>query len=1166
MRRILSIWLCIVIISSSASILLNFDQDVTAKTPIKTAQYTSRGSIFIESDADFTAGNGVTAGTGVIGNPYIIDGWSINNTGPDDAISISYTDAHLIIKDCKITNLSYYNWIVYGLLLWESNNVTIQNCTFSDIDSDWGFRTAYSNNITVINNSFINSAEIRFDSCSDVDVYNNLINNTEPHKFVQAYCDRVNYWNNSFINSGIEIKAWTPNSFDNTEITLNNTVNSKPLRYYKNNATVVIDDSTIAGQVIIFQSPDVLIDDFNVSNTAVGIEIAFSGSIVCRDSVFSNNVDGFFFYDNGELLIENIASHNNTGRGGTLTYYDWEPQRIYNSAFIDNGDEGLSAQARGAQIENNSFINNGVGLGIWNPSSDAYVNNCKMINNSELGVDIWVHPVTLINCEISENYNGIGIANVGTTNLYNLILDNNTNHGISGGLEWATGLLNVDNCTVSNSAVGVQFSNTYDSNITSCTLTNNQIGIRLDDRTNNTMVHNNSIINCLMGINSVDVKNNEISKNTITDISGLSYTESVDSSTANVYQNDANWDNYSSFEDQLTNGQLGTEPLYTKPVLVNGISKFYVHIVGDADAPDLDLGLFLDGKDGNPKDGITQTGEFLTYGADADADEEVSIDFPEDGTYLIRVFGFTVTGDPGHFDIEVVLSSINSSAILLLNSSATIFDNIIQDNNVGIQMDQHSTNSTIYHNNFIGNTNHAIDFGNNTWDNGVLSGGNHWNNWTSPDDNSDGYVDSPLVIGNGNMDCWPFAELWSEDYSTPIADAGLNRTVIQGDIVDFNASGSSDNVGIINYTWDFNYNGTSIQLFEVSPSFEFIYIGNYTVELNVLDAGGNSDSDQIWVNVEDNPDDPFADAGPDIIIGLNEIVIFNASASQSLLPIDSYAWTFEYNSTQVVLNDNLAEFTFGIIGNYSVNLTISADGDTDTDQMWIHVVETTMPIAVAGEPIIINQGTDVTFNASASSSIAGIVNYTWNISFGELHLAYMYGVSPSHMFTEMGLYYVMLNVSDAAGNFDTDGLTVHVLDTEAPVADAGPDQEVEVGATVTFSGAGSTDNIGIVNYTWTFTYNGSVVTLYGVEPEFTFWAAGNYTITLNVTDLDGNWDTDQLVISVTEDSAQGNYWWVLVIVLALVGVGITVYLMQRKHSEDGGSEQVEENGADEVSD
>ena len=114
-----------------------------------------------------------------------------------------------------------------------------------------------------------------------------------------------------------------------------------------------------------------------------------------------------------------------------------------------------------------------------------------------------------------------------------------------------------------------------------------------------------------------------------------------------VWQDDPNWENYGSFQEQLASGNT------TIPLNLIDISRLNVHIWGHSDAPDLDLGIFLDGKGGNPIDGQTQVGEFVAMGADGDADEEASIFFPEDGIYLIKIYGFTLHGEPGHYDMQV---------------------------------------------------------------------------------------------------------------------------------------------------------------------------------------------------------------------------------------------------------------------------------------------------------------------------------------------------------------------------------------------------------------------------------------------------------------------------------------------------------------------------------
>ncbi len=85
---------------------------------------------------------------------------------------------------------------------------------------------------------------------------------------------------------------------------------------------------------------------------------------------------------------------------------------------------------------------------------------------------------------------------------------------------------------------------------------------------------------------------------------------------------------------------------------------------------------------------------------------------------------------------------------------------------------------------------------------------------------------------------------------------------------------------------------------------------------------------------------------------------------------------------------------------------------------------------------------------------------------------------------------------------------------EPPVADAGGDVLVSLGSEVTFDSSGSSDDVAITSYTWTFMYNGSEVSLDGASPSFTFWTEGTYVVTLNVTDAQGNYDTDTMTVTV----------------------------------------------------
>jgi PKD repeat protein len=128
----------------------------------------------------------------------------------------------------------------------------------------------------------------------------------------------------------------------------------------------------------------------------------------------------------------------------------------------------------------------------------------------------------------------------------------------------------------------------------------------------------------------------------------------------------------------------------------------------------------------------------------------------------------------------------------------------------------------------------------------------------------------------------------------------------------------------------------------------------------------------------------------------------------------------------------------------------------------------------------------------------------------------LYGARPTYRFDNPGIFIVTLNVTDAAGNWGIDTMTVTVNDLKAPFADAGPDQTVDEGTVVTFNGSGCSDNAGIVNYTWAFDCGTQRIVLYGVSPSFTFSFPGVYNITVNVSDAAGFRREDNMTLTVRD--------------------------------------------------
>lgn len=387
----------------------------------------------------------------------------------------------------------------------------------------------------------------------------------------------------------------------------------------------------------------------------------------------------------------------------------------------------------------------------------------------------------------------------------------------------------------------------------------------------------------------------------------------------------------------------------------------------------------------------------------------------------------------------------------------------------------------------------------------------------------------------------------------PLADAGYSFSVDEDALATFDGSNSSDDVGITNYTWTIV--DLSVEMYDEFPSYTFTEPGLYDVELVVTDTLGQlSDPDTTTVTVLDITS-PVADAGEDQDgVPYGDLVLLNASLSDDNVDVESWTWAFDDDGPQA-LDGELVSYTFTAPGTFNITLTVAdAAGNEDTDLVVVTVVDGELPVANAGaDPEGVVVGQIVKLNGSASTDNHLIADYTW--SFNDSEEVFLDGPVAYYTFMTEGEYEVTLTVVDASGNSDTDTVVVRVGPAnEAPVADAGDDQlEVVEGDTVTFDGGGSSDDVDIVTYTWTFTYDGEKQTIVGEVVTFEFEIPGTYIVTLNVTDAEGEWSTDTLVVVVSEKAStfMTEYWWLLAVVAAVAVIAALVLLMKRGKGGSG---------------
>ncbi len=168
-----------------------------------------------------------------------------------------------------------------------------------------------------------------------------------------------------------------------------------------------------------------------------------------------------------------------------------------------------------------------------------------------------------------------------------------------------------------------------------------------------------------------------------------------------------------------------------------------------------------------------------------------------------------------------------------------------------------------------------------------------------------------------------------------------------------------------------------------------------------------------------------------------------------------------------------------------------------------------------GESVSVNETEEVEFNATYFEDDAtGVVDrYQWNFSDGS---EIQEGENVTHIFEVPGEYEVSLNVTDAVGNWNEEGISVKVMDITEPVGDFtiewndnstyDPIVRLEKETNVTFNGteiiAHPEEYEGSeLEFNWTLIGEDENIT--SEEANWTyeeFTEAGEYTIRLNVTD------------------------------------------------------------------
>ncbi len=379
----------------------------------------------------------------------------------------------------------------------------------------------------------------------------------------------------------------------------------------------------------------------------------------------------------------------------------------------------------------------------------------------------------------------------------------------------------------------------------------------------------------------------------------------------------------------------------------------------------------------------------------------------------------------------------------------------------------------------------------------------------------------------------------------PVAHAGYNRHVKLGDSFTLDGSRGYDADGdLLTFTWSLNdpvlSGATLTDPDNVRPVVAAPVPAAYLFALQVNDGSQDSDRDfvQVRVTMAGVNACPNTDAGPDQRVATGSLVSLDGSGSADpdADPI-TYTWRMLWrpegsNAALDDPTDNPApSFNADVDGAYVIKLTADDQGtftgsranclDALTD---LHDVVTVIaasgnaaPVAGAGSDQSVSTGSLVQLSGAASSDLDGdAMTYSWRfVSLPQSSLAVLddaTAIAPSFVADLAGDYLLRLTVSDGfeeASDTVVVAASGSIIVPTRPQSDAGPDQNVVQGATVTLDGSDSSDpSNDPLTYAWSFldwpgapgtsppALSGSTT----ADPSFVAAQAGDYVLRLVVND------------------------------------------------------------------
>ena len=372
--------------------------------------------------------------------------------------------------------------------------------------------------------------------------------------------------------------------------------------------------------------------------------------------------------------------------------------------------------------------------------------------------------------------------------------------------------------------------------------------------------------------------------------------------------------------------------------------------------------------------------------------------------------------------------------------------------------------------------------------------------------------------------------------SPPAVEAGADQEVAEGATVSLSGTASDSDNDPLTYMWTHD-SALSITLADdtaISTTFTAPAVTQDTTIIFTLAVSDDTDSvtDTVSVTIANNSP-PTVNAGQDQEVAEGATVTLSGTASDSDNDPLTYMWTHDSALSITLADDTAISTTFtapAVTQDTTIIFTLAVSDDTDsvTDTVSVTITDTTSsnspPTVEAGPDQTVDEGDAVTLSGTASDSDNDPLTYMWTHD-SALSITLADDTAISTTFTAPAVtqdttIIFTLAVSDDADSV-TDTVSVTITNNTPPTVEAGPDQTVDEGATVTLSGTVSDDDPeDALTYEWTHD-SALAIAITGSDSASASFAApdvaANTTITVTLTVNDGTVEvSDALQVTITD--------------------------------------------------